>query len=451
MINKRTVFVGPSSGSKDIFCGWDIQPPAKAGDLVNYVMQNSSVEVLVVVDGYFFEEFAILHREIKEVIESGYTVIGCSSMGALRAVEMQSCGMIGFGDVYSYYIENPSTGDDEVGLLHELNEAGYRHLSIPLINLRILAEKVEDRELKDHLDLLVSYLSTLSFGERDWKRIEEYMDRVAGSASKDVVRVLKEEYIDYKSIDLEMTIREAELLVLPQRNAQYITQAEIDRSVESIRSGKSAIDDFVLAPYVYIDTRDSELDGLTLSTQSVRDLTILDTNLHADVMKEQLYRQLLLAEGIRNDITVISSDLNQFISDLIQRRDWGSLSGAYKKTYLVRSAFIRYAIREYIVDTMEGLLLTSQGNSFAISSYLDSIRTLSSIDEIMQRKSIIRLAMLLYKSISRLGISITRKIIKQTLEVQKLEARESGCKKVMNPTRTDLEEILDRWTKTCRD
>lgn len=451
MNNRRALFVGPSAREANTFYGWDIQPPAKAGDLINYVMQNSSVEILVVVDGYFFEEFAILHREIKEVIESGYVVIGCSSMGALRAVEMKSYGMIGFGEVYNYYIHSPRTGDDEVGLIHEVKEGCYRHLTIPLINLRILAGKIHDRVLGNYLTLLVDYLSTLSFGDRDWKCVEEYIDRIAGSESQEILRLLKDQYVDYKAIDLERTIREAESLVLPQRGSEDITQIEIDRALESIKSGKSAIDDLVLAPYVRLDTRDSEIDDLVLSTQSLRDLTVLNADLHSDLVKEQLYRQLLLAEGIRNDINVYSSDLNRFVVDMVQRRGWGSLSRAYQETYLVRSTFTRFAVSEYIVHVTQDLMLSSQGNNFALSSYLDTIRTISSIDEVAKKRAVMDLAKLIHRSLSDLGVSITRKVIKQIVLDRRSKVNNVGSRLVGNVTRTDIEEILDRWTKTCRE
>jgi len=451
MSHQKVVFVGPSSKRTDVFDGWDVQPPAKAGDIVNYVIHNSSVEIIVIVDGYFFEEFAVLHREISEVLESGYTVIGCSSMGALRAVEMKSCGMIGFGDVYNFYKENPETGDDEVGLLHELAQGGYRHLTLPLINLRILAKETSDQELKSDLELVIEYLSTLSFCDRDWRSVNECMIKAIGTESSGRVKRIMRSYVDFKHSDLVRTIREAESLVLPRMDSESFSQVEIDRSLNSVKSGESDINEFVLAPYINVRTKGSMLEKVTMTTLSLRDITVLDPELHSELLRKQLYRQLLLAEGIRNCIAVGKSDFSRFLGDFMKRRRWGSFSSAYQETYLTRSGFARYIVREYIISIVEELMISSQGNSFAISSYLDSMREVSSIDDIMGRASVIGIAIMLDNTVSALGIDITRKLMRQNMDIQDSIDQRIDSFRLRNLTKHDLQEILDRWSKTCRD
>ena len=43
------------------------------------------------------------HREILAAVRKGVRVVGASSMGALRAAEMDTLGMTGIGEVYRMY------------------------------------------------------------------------------------------------------------------------------------------------------------------------------------------------------------------------------------------------------------------------------------------------------------------------------------------------------------
>ena len=135
----------------------------------------------------------------------------------------------------------------------------------------------------------------------------------------------------------------------------------------------------------------------------------------------------------------------------MKRRRWGSFSSAYQETYLTRSGFARYIVREYIISIVEELMISSQGNSFAISSYLDSMREVSSIDDIMGRESVIGIAIMIDNSLSALGIDITRKIIRQNMDIQDSIDQQIDTFRLRNLTKHDLQEILDRWSKTCRD
>ena len=142
------VYAGPSLGGekawfekKDIL---DIKAPAKAGDILNLIVNDTNIKTIILADGLFYEKYAPMHREIMLAIDSGIEVIGCSSMGAIRAVELNSYGMIGSGKVFKYYIDNPETAD-EVGLIHHLSSE-YRPPIIPLVNLRILLSSLNDPE-----------------------------------------------------------------------------------------------------------------------------------------------------------------------------------------------------------------------------------------------------------------------------------------------------------------
>lgn len=111
-----------------------ILPPVAAGDLLRLPLGPGVV--VGIVDGYFHQQGAVRHKEIFAALAAGATVLGASSMGALRAAELDRWGMAGIGDVYAAYRDRVIVADDEVALLHGPAEAGYPVFSHPLVNIR---------------------------------------------------------------------------------------------------------------------------------------------------------------------------------------------------------------------------------------------------------------------------------------------------------------------------
>jgi hypothetical protein len=108
--------------------------PAKRGDVDKLVHQHSP-GIIVVVDGVFHNHPSIGHREIRIAIEQGWEVWGLASMGAIRACEMRSFGMKGFGEIFERYASDEDFTDDEVALLHE-PEPPHEPVSEPLVHIR---------------------------------------------------------------------------------------------------------------------------------------------------------------------------------------------------------------------------------------------------------------------------------------------------------------------------
>jgi hypothetical protein len=51
-------------------------------------------------------------------MEQGVHVFGAASMGALRAAEMHSLGMVGIGTIFQWYRDGKIVADDEVAVRH---------------------------------------------------------------------------------------------------------------------------------------------------------------------------------------------------------------------------------------------------------------------------------------------------------------------------------------------
>ncbi len=106
--------------------------PIKRGDLGLAISQHP--DIIGIIDGVFHQNSAVGHREILKAINEGISVIGASSMGALRASELDSLGMKGIGYVYEQYATGEVTSDDDVAVM--LDSETLEQLSEPLINMK---------------------------------------------------------------------------------------------------------------------------------------------------------------------------------------------------------------------------------------------------------------------------------------------------------------------------
>ena len=145
-------FVGPSLSAADIYAtceGIDadvlVLPPIEQGDVLR--VSEQLPDVIGIVDGYFFHVPAVLHREILFAIERGVRVLGASSVGALRAAELDVFGMEGVGEIYQLYRRGVIDGDDEVAVLHSSEEFGFRPLTEALVNIRHNLRRAQRRQL----------------------------------------------------------------------------------------------------------------------------------------------------------------------------------------------------------------------------------------------------------------------------------------------------------------
>jgi hypothetical protein len=165
------VFLGPSleRATADTIVPAEYRPPARRGDLLHAVQDGA--EIIGLIDGVFHQESAVAHREILTAIKKGVRVVGASSMGALRAAEMDTLGMTGIGEVYQMYRSGDLISDDEVALVFD-PESGLS-LSEALVNIRFTLKKAERQEVitpQDHAALLAA-AQAVFYPQRTYGRI----------------------------------------------------------------------------------------------------------------------------------------------------------------------------------------------------------------------------------------------------------------------------------------
>ncbi|MFK7941410.1 MAG: TfuA-like protein, partial [Paracoccaceae bacterium] len=86
------VFAGPSLAGLDLtaYGTLEFRPPARQGDIWRAVREKPAA--IGIIDGYFEGVPAVWHKEILWSLHQGIPVLGASSMGALRAAEMDAFG-----------------------------------------------------------------------------------------------------------------------------------------------------------------------------------------------------------------------------------------------------------------------------------------------------------------------------------------------------------------------
>ncbi len=170
-MQKIIVFLGPSldTSAAEKILPAIYRPPAKRGDLLSAVHDGATIIGLI--DGVFHQESAVAHREILTAIKKGVRVVGASSMGALRAAEMDTLGMVGIGEIYRMYKSGELDSDDEVALVFDPSSG--LALSEPLINIRFTLKRAQEEGIIDTVahDALLASARSLFYPKRTYKAI----------------------------------------------------------------------------------------------------------------------------------------------------------------------------------------------------------------------------------------------------------------------------------------
>ncbi len=192
----NAVFLGPSlpPDAARSLCPAVLLPPARRGDILAAI-ERYRPTTIALIDGYFEQVPSVWHKELLHALALGIRVAGAASMGALRAAELGSFGMIGVGRVYDAYVSGrfppfpePFEDDDEVAVVHGPAEAGYPSTDAMVDIRATLASAVE----ASVLDLATAHevggvAKGLFYKERSWPRVLER----AGDAGIDPAAVAR--------------------------------------------------------------------------------------------------------------------------------------------------------------------------------------------------------------------------------------------------------------------
>lgn len=185
----------------------DYLPPVKRDDIKK--LMSSPPDIVGIIDGVFFDSAAVAHREIIEALKIGVTVVGGASMGALRASELDSYGMIGVGRIYEMYKSGILESDDEVAVTFDAET--MEPLSIPLVNLRTTLRLAQDIGFltQEKSEALIDVTRKIFYPDRNYRNI------VIESLRKGVITYAeKEQLLDFFKKNEVDVKREDAVLVL---------------------------------------------------------------------------------------------------------------------------------------------------------------------------------------------------------------------------------------------
>lgn len=171
---KVHVYTGPTlSGADvlDVVPGAVVQPPVAHGDLLRVPTRPGDVVVLI--DGLFHQVASVRHKEILQLLADGVHVVGCSSMGALRAAELYPYGMVGNGAVFEMYRHGVIDADDEVAVMHGAAPE-YRRMSDSLVVFRYAVAGALEAGGIDRrcAETVIRHAAALHYTERSWGAVE---------------------------------------------------------------------------------------------------------------------------------------------------------------------------------------------------------------------------------------------------------------------------------------
>ena len=186
------VFLGPTLPVREARGYLDAiyLPPAGRGDVLRAMAEHAPRAILLI-DGVYAEAPGVRHQEILFALSRGVEVHGASSMGALRAAELSSEGMVGHGLIYRWYRRFPLADDADVAVPMAPAEFGSARLGDPLIDVRMTLRKAErtgviDMELRGQLEKAAG---TLHFRDRTYPLLLAIVE--AGFGRSDQLAALK--------------------------------------------------------------------------------------------------------------------------------------------------------------------------------------------------------------------------------------------------------------------
>jgi hypothetical protein len=165
---KPVVFGGPSIAylPSAVLDRIEIKPPARRGDLLSLLTRRPGRVVLI--DGLFSSNMAVPPAECRQLLKGGWTMVGAASMGALRASELWSLGMIGLGEIYTLFRLGTLHADADVAVA--LHPDSYQELTLSLVHIRSLLATMRRRDeiTAAFARKLLAAVREVHFLERAW-------------------------------------------------------------------------------------------------------------------------------------------------------------------------------------------------------------------------------------------------------------------------------------------
>jgi len=221
---KILAFTGGSLPPADRSTGEDIVyvAPAEQGDMIATVLEG--FETALIMDGYFYTKFPCTPFEVMLAMEEGVNVFGASSIGALRAVELDRYGMNGMGYVYEYL---KASDVKPYHIVAQTYTEGDAQLTVPLVQLiSFLESAVRDGVIgQDEFRTCFHAAESIHFPSLSYRHL---FSKLVGEKRIEPAKVaLLEKYYDKKGRD-EFDVKKKDALLLMKSFSAVIGGREPD-------------------------------------------------------------------------------------------------------------------------------------------------------------------------------------------------------------------------------
>ena len=332
---KTIIFGGPSINNdlKARFAKFEFRGPAQQGDIYQ-AAESTQANRLILLDGYYKTVPAVWHKEVIYAINKGITVVGSSSLGALRAVELEPYGMKGYGRIYQWYRDGILDRDPDVAVTHTSSEDNFRTLTIPVVN--VLAT-IKDSCFNFKAELIEEVLRltrSIFFEQRTMSALVSKIDSSELEAidKETIIKELSEKYVNQKLKDSEATLE-----WITDEEARITTLPIAERLNETLYWDAMVVNDSYVTP---------GSTGLLQTKQALLAYQLLEKPDDYMRMREraisiELCQWIGSLYGIKAESAIISKMKEQLLSDL-------ELTEADLNKWLCQRGLSEKSLEEYL-------------------------------------------------------------------------------------------------------
>ena len=365
-MNGLVVFAGPTIDTdrvRDILDGTPIVlGPARQGDVMRASRLGASV--IAVIDGYFQSVPAVWHKEILWAMSNGVHVLGAASMGALRAAELHSFGMVGIGKIFGWFRDGVLDRDDEVAVTHASADHGYRALSEALVNIRATVSAAQRAGVLDdaQAELVLAEAAARFYPDRNWPGIiESLASRLGPQAEARLDSFVRHGgRVDQKQADATMLLEH-----IGEQSGTWSTPKAVTFSLSHtvwFDQLHGSAGEFTTVP---------EGSAVGVTTTDIDDELRLHRHFRP-ALRATLLRHLAAEEARRRGVRVSADDVARYANDVCH--DLGLTDQASFERWLERNELSLQQFNELMETELRRSLVMADSSRPARSALADGLR-----------------------------------------------------------------------------
>ncbi|AZF43545.1 hypothetical protein C4J87_3402 [Pseudomonas sp. R1-43-08] len=218
---KPVLFGGPSVASsiqqyRKLF---DVRPPVQRDDLYELSEQQRPGCALII-DGLFGSAMAISPIECIDLMKRGWLLYGASSMGALRAADCCTMGMMGVGDIFNGFHLGYFHSDSDVAVKYDAKN--YSEITVPYVQVDHVVSilKLQERIPYAKARLVLNALKKMPWHDR-------YPTLIADHLLELFKGVKREALLEYLTSD-QYSLKRKDARMATNLIARYYSKKDMD-------------------------------------------------------------------------------------------------------------------------------------------------------------------------------------------------------------------------------